>query len=192
MEDPSPQQPEVKSLTFVTLRKVLSDTFEAETIDAIREGLDPQTRDVLDNVGVGQWVPEDFMAQMMEAIYRRAFAGDDDKFIVFARTLGSEGVSRFLRIFLSLVSARFILRRVPVVWDHLRRGAGCVVAEKDEFGVRIRYAGFPFFGRPEYRLLSLANCQALVLAATGDVPRGAVESWSEDTLVLQFDLRAAG
>ncbi len=191
MEDLAAQRPEVKSLTFVTMRKVLLDCFEPSTLDAIRDSLDPETRDVLDHVGTGQWVPEDHMAHLMEAIYLRGLGANDEKFIVFARTLGSEGVSRFLRIFLSLASARFILRRVPVVWDHLRRGAGSVVAEKNEVGVRIRYAGFPFFARPVYRLLSLANCQALVLAATGEVPRGTVESWSDDTLVLQFDLRPA-
>ncbi len=189
VEHAATQRPEVKSLTFVTMRKVLAESFDAPRLAAVRGSLDRQTRQVLDSVEIGEWVAEDHMAQVMEAIYQEGFGSNDEEFLLFARHLGSEGVSRFLRIFLSLASARFILRRVPVVWNHLRRGAGIVVADQDDLGVRIQYAGFPFFARPVYRLLSLGNCQALVSAATGEVPPGTVLSWSEDSLVLHFDLR---
>ena len=188
IEDHPAPIPEVKTLTFATLRTFGPQFFGSARFDRLRGQLQAEARAVLDTAEPGAWVAEATMLQVMSAIHRDLLRGDDDAFLDFARALAREGISRFMRIFLSLASARFVLRRVPVVWDRLRRNAGTVVTEVEGDEVRIKYAGFPFFFEPCYRLLSLANCQALVQAAVDSIPKGRIESFGYDQLELSFDL----
>lgn len=181
---------EVKSLTFVTLREFLPKHFGNEQLVLLRSQLSLATLELLDSAESGAWVPEARMHELMRALHTSVLGGDDEAFLEFARGLAAAGINRFMRIFLSLTSARFVLRKVPVVWGRLRRGAGEVTVESEDSRVVLSYRGFPFFGTRAYRLLSLANCQALVLTATGSLPRGEVLRWSPDSLVLSFDLAA--
>ena len=180
--------PEVKTLTFVTLREFAPKHLGTLNYEAVRTGLRQETRDLLDNAEPGRWAPEAAMAEILKMVHYGPLGGNDKAFTQFAQALAHRGISRFMRTFLSLVSARFVLKRVPVVWDRLRRNAGAVAVTTDGERVRLAYDGFPFFSAQTYRLLSLANCQALVHAATGNYPRGSVVGWSEDSLVLEFRL----
>lgn len=131
------------------------------------------------------------MLNVMDTLLRTGFDGDSAAYQDFARRLAAAGISRFLKIFLSLTSARFALRRVPVVWNHLRRNAGAVKVGREDGGLRLIYAGFPFFSHEAYRLLSAANCEALAKAADGRALHARVETWSRDSLELYFELDAA-
>ncbi len=146
---------------------------------------------MLESAEPGGWIDERLMLNVMETLLRVGFAGESAAFQAFARRLAAAGISRFMKIFLSLTSARFALRRVPVVWNHMRRNAGEVIACRHGNGVRLNYVGFPFFEHEAYRLLSIANCEALALAAAGEVPCACIESWSPDSLQLYFEFEAA-
>ena len=191
MTDAVDSDPQVKSLTFATLRSFAPKYLGLEPYDAVRGRIGVETRALLDDAEPGSWIPETAMHEVLTAIHEGPLAGDDDGFVRFARALAHEGITRFMRIFLSLASARFVLKRVPVVWKRLRRNAGEVVVTVEGERVGIRYEGFPFFGTATYRLLSLANCQALAHAATSRFPVGTIADWSEDTLLLEFDLAAS-
>lgn len=182
--------PEVKVLTFKTMRTFLPDYFGVATCDLIVSGLSPETTAILNQPDRSEWVPEAHMHELMRRIYEEALSRDDEAYLEFARALAMAGINRFLKVFLSLASERFVLRKIPVVWQRLRRNAGSVTANVDEGRVRLEYQGFPLFSDRVYRLLSLANCQALVCAATQRIPRGRIETWSNDTLVLEFELGA--
>ncbi len=186
--DASRALPEVKTLTFVTLREFLPEYFDEVRFAAIRAGLSRDARDVLDNAMPGLWTAEAHMCELMRVVYDTTLSRDDDAYSKFARALAACGISRFMKIFLSLASERFVLRKVPVVWRRLRRNAGSVTASVEGDRIELHYEGFPHFGRPFYRLLSLANCEALVFAATQRIPDGAIKAWSEDSLVLEFQL----
>ena len=180
--------PQVKSLTFATMRSFLPKYLGPEQHEAVLGRITPPTRALLETAEPGIWIPEAAMREVLVAIHEGPLAGNDDDFVQFARALAHEGITRFMRIFLSLASERFVLKRVPVVWKRLRRNAGEVEVEVEGDRVGIRYEGFPFFGTPTYRLLSLANCQALAHAATRRFPAGTIADWSDDTLRLEFDL----
>ena len=194
MEPPS-SGPQVKSLTFVTLRHVLFSSFVDErgdkVLSAVWDELDLEARTTLQSAEPGGWVDEHLMLNVMETVLQTGFGGDSAAYLDFVRGLAAAGISRFLKVFLSLTSARFALRRVPVVWSHMRRNAGTVDVAREEDGIRLTYVGFPFFAHEAYRLLSAANCEALAQAAAGKAPHARVESWSTDSLELYFDLKAA-
>lgn len=191
---PTPAIPQVKSLTFVTLRnelqsRLLQDVGE-QTSRRLWDAFLPATRTTLQNAEPGAWVNEVIMLDAMRCILEVGFEEDDERYLAFLRHVAAAGISRFLKIFLSLTSPTFALRRVPTVWSHLRRNAGTVTTSRHDGGVRLLYTGFPFFGFHAYRLLSVANCQALVQAGTGIVPPVSIEDWSEDSLQLDFQLGA--
>lgn len=182
--------PQVKALTFETLAGVLPRRFDAAKLVEIRAALSGPTREVLDVQQPGGWVDEVQMEELLGVVYELGLNREDPAFSEFCRDVALEGIGRFMKIFLSLASARFVLRRIPVVWKRLRRSAGAVTVEPSADFIRLHYVDFPFFGNHLYRLLSIANCQALVQAATGAAPPGRQVSWTETTLSLEFDVRA--
>ena len=54
--------------------------------------------------------------------------------------------------------------------------------------VLIHYEDFRYCRDPIYRHLSMANCQALVLAATGKVPKAKVLIWNRTSMTLAFEV----
>lgn len=183
------QVPEVKTLTFTTLRDVLPVRLGEDTYRQLRHSLDPPTRALLDSAEPGDWAPEVQMQQVMDAIYGEVLNGDDEAYVELVRAVAMAGISRFMRIFLSLASERFVLSKIPVVWRRLRRHAGTVTTSTEGDLVVIDYEDFPFFGDKAYRLLSLANCQALACAASERIPDGRIVSWSSDALQLEFSIQ---
>lgn len=189
-EVPIVGRPQVKTLTFSTLAGVLPQRFEAPHLAKIRGALTGPTREILDAGQPGSWVDEAHMQELLEVIYEVGLDREDEAFNEFCRTVALEGIGRFMKIFLTLASDRFVLRRIPVVWGRLRRCAGTVTAESGPGYVRLHYAGFPFFNSHLYRILSTANCQALVQAATGRVPVAQIKSWTGTMLCIEFDVRS--
>ncbi len=191
MVDPgAAPQPEVKVLTFITMRSFVPRRMGEDAYASMRAGLSPETLASFDLEDPGEWVPEAHMHEVMRWVYDQMLESDDDAYLEFARDLAKAGISRFLRIFLSLASERFVLSKIPTVWKRLRRNAGQVSSEHADGIIRLSYDGFPFFGDRVYRLLSLANCEALVFAATKRLPLGAVKHWSKSSMILEFELRA--
>ena len=175
-------------MTFATLRTFLPEHFGKAGYRDIRLGLPHETLAALDEAEPGSWIAEIHMQALMRRIYDDTLRRDADAYLEFARALAAVGISRFMKVFLSLASERFVLRKIPVVWDRLRRNAGTVTARTEADLIHLEYEGFPFFGDEVYRLLSLANCQALAFAATQRIPAGEVVAWTADTLHLRFDV----
>ena len=169
---PAPAIPQVKSLTFVTLRNELQTRFVQEVgQQASRRLWDaflPATRTTLESAEPGEWIDEVIMLDVMRCLLEVGFEGDDVRYSSFLRAVGAAGVSRFLKIFLSLTSASFVLRRIPTVWSHLRRNAGIVTTTRHAGGVRLLYTGFPVL-----RLSRLPLAERRELSGTG-------RSWDGD------------
>ena len=169
---PAPAIPQVKSLTFVTLRNELQTRFVQEVgQQASRRLWDaflPATRTTLESAEPGEWIDEVIMLDVMRCLLEVGFEGDDVRYSSFLLAVGAAGVSRFLKIFLSLTSASFVLRRIPTVWSHLRRNAGIVTTTRHAGGVRLLYTGFPVL-----RLSRLPLAERRELSGTG-------RSWDGD------------
>jgi len=189
-----PATPQVKSLTLVTLRNELESRYleQAGSVALARlwDTFLPETRIALEEAEPGGWVDEPVMYDVMTCLLHAGFDGDEELYTQFLRGVATAGISRFMKILLSLSSATFALRRIPAVWSHLRRNAGAVTATRHASGVRLRYEGFPYFDFAAYRLLSVANCQALVEVVTEELPATSIEDWTKDTLQLDFTLKA--
>jgi hypothetical protein len=179
----------VKGLTFQTARRHLTERFGEQTWLALMDALPRRTRSLFDEAQTSEWYPEAELRRFIHVVHAQLAQGDDQRFGEIARELALAGISRFFRMMVGLASARFVLLKVPVVWKRLRQGPAQLHAEiADDGRVLIHYENYRYCRDPIYRQLSLANCQALVVAATNEVPIAVVLRHDSRSMTLAFEL----
>lgn len=180
---------EVKGFAFETMRLHLTQEFGEPAWDALMDALPRRTRAVFDEAQLTQWYPETEMRRFIHVVYDQLAERDDERFKDITRGVALAGINRFFRMILSLASGRFVLRKIPVFWQRIRQGPAVLVTELAADGrVLIHYQGFRYCRDPIYRLLSIANCQAVAQAATGKIPAGEVIAAARDSMTLAFTL----
>lgn len=173
---------EVKGIWFASARGYVLRRYGVEALARVDARMPMGLRGVLLDPLPSDWYPERTLGQMLAAARAELTDGSEPAFVALLEEITREGVGRFFRLVLSLSSARFVLRKVPVLWARLRRGAGRVVAEANDRGVSLSYRDFPHFDDENYRLLTLASLQGLC-RATGSVdPIATITAWTHDSL----------
>lgn len=184
-----PREQQVKGLTFLTARKHFIAQLGEEGFGELIDPLDDELCALFTEAELNGWYPESQLRTFIYRVHGHLANGDDERFMELARDLALAGISRFFRMLMNLASARFVLRKVPVVWTRLRRGPATLEAEVTDDGrVLVHYRDYCYSDDAVYRLLSVANCQALVVAATGKVPVSEVETFDANSMTLSFVL----
>lgn len=180
---------EVKGLTFETARKHFTATYGEETWASLMAAIPASTRALFAEATLNEWYPESELRRFILVVYDQLAERDDDRFREIMRGLALAGISRFFRVLIGMASARFVLKKVPVVWGRLRRGPAVLTTEVTaDDRVLIHYDGFRYCRDPIYRQLSMANCEALVVAATDKVPRAKIVTWDAFSMTLSFEI----
>lgn len=179
----------VKGLTFGTIRTYLIENHGEAGWEAFLAKLPRRSRTLLNECEFTEWYPETELRRIIHALHEHLAEGDDERFMELCRGIALAGISRFFRMVLTLASAKFVLRNIPTFWKRLRRGPARVTVETvSDSLIKIHYSDYRYCRDPLYRLLSLANCQAGVYAATKQIPKSEVESWTGDSMTLVFHL----
>ncbi len=176
-------QSEVKGVWFVSARAWLE---ERGVLMTAAKPLPPAVRSALLEPMPTAWYPEETLQQAMSGV-RATLARDGDQFIDAMDGCTVIGTSRFFRALLRLATPGFVLRQVPAMWRHIRRGDAHVDVVVEGDSARIEYSAFPFFGDENYRLLTEASLRAVVRTCTGRNPKVTIAKWSADALTV--DLR---
>jgi len=180
---------EVKGLALDTMRRYLIERYGEPGWGSLVATLPQGTRALIAEVEINEWYPEAELRRLVTAIHAQLAEGDDQRFREIIRALALGGINRVFRALLGLSSARFVLEKVPVIWTRLRRGPSVVTVDAtDDTRVLIHYEDFRYCGDPIYRQFSIANCQALVVAAKQAVPKAKVVIWDDDSMTLSFEL----
>jgi hypothetical protein len=125
---------------------------------------------LLEDAIASEWYPEEALQAALQAL-RTELAGDNDpRFAAVVRDMVGSGIGRFFRLMLQLGSARFVLRKVPVLWDRVQRGPGSVTVDDRPDRAVLHYRSFPYFSDPNYPLMTGASLQAMVEASIGRLP----------------------
>lgn len=161
---------EVKGSFFVIARKLIREGYP-EREEEFAKALRPEVRESYEDALASQWLPEEHLQEMLGALRSVVARGDHDRFEALLEESVQMGVHRFFTALLSLASARFVLRRIPVLWRLIRRGGSRVRVESHPDGTMVCYQAFPFFDDPVYETLTRASIQVL-LRLTGE--RGVV------------------
>ena len=180
----------VKGLTFQTARRHMREAYGEDAWDLMMAALPRRTRALFETAETTEWYPESELRRFFHVVHEQLAAGDDARFREIAIDLAIAGVNRFFRMIIGLTSARFVLQKVPTIWKRLRTGPARLSTEiADDGRVLVHYQDYRYCRDPIYRQLSIANCQALVVAATGKVPEAEVLVHDHYSMTLAFDVR---
>jgi hypothetical protein len=174
---------QVKGVWFSAAVEYARDVHGDEVVDRIIAGTPARYREVYANPIASAWYPEEAMEIGLIVIYDVIAQGNDFMFEKIMEGCTEKGVNRLFRLLLRASSPSFVLRRVPTMWKHVRRGAGHVDVEQLEGESVVRYSEFPWFRNPLYRMLTVGSLRSLVRTCTGATPR--IE-------VLHFDHASMG
>jgi hypothetical protein len=108
--------------------------------------------------------------------------GSDAAFVRVMEEVTLDGVGRFFRLVLALASPSFVVRKVPVLWTRMRRGAGRVDVQVEPTHVRLLYRDFPYFDDELYRLMTVGTLRGVARAAGAKAPTVEIVRWSADSL----------
>ncbi len=172
---------EVKGAWFVAARAWLEERGRLESAAA---ALPPEVRVVLLEPIPAAWYPEQALQQAMNGV-RTAVAMTPEQFVDAMDGCTVIGTSRFFRAMMRMASPAFVLRQVPTMWKHIRRGDARVAVETEGTRARITYTDFPFFADENYRLLTEGSLRAVVRTCTGRDPRVSIQRVTADSLTVE-------
>lgn len=173
---------EVKGIWFDSARGWLRRNRDLGVLARIDARVSPQYRGVIIDPLASEWYPEEVLAELLVALRAELTDGSSEAFVQAIEEITLDGVGRFFRLVLALASPRFVLRKVPILWSRMRRGAGRVEVEADPDRVRLRYRDFPWFYDPNYRLMTVGTLRGICRAAGAAAPEVVVADWSPDSL----------
>ena len=142
-------------------------------------------RGILRNALTSDWYPEEALAELLTALRAELTDGTPESFVDIIEKITLEGVGRFFRLVLALASPTFVLRKVPILWARMRRGAGCVEVDAQRDRVLLRYREFPWFDRETYRLMTVGTLVGICKAAGSKSPRVTVIDWGRNHLDVE-------
>lgn len=179
---------EVKGAWFTSARRYLTESGQDDVAERMIARLEPPHLEAFRDPIASAWYPEETLATTLRILREETRAERDERFVQVMQGITHVGLNRFFRLVLDLSSADFVLRKIPVMWGHIRRGAGKVEVQTDPRGATIRYSEFPWFSDPNYRLLTVGSIRTLLVACntSGDVRVG--ESF-HDALTIEITYR---
>lgn len=173
---------EVKGAWFVAARAWLESR---GSLEATARALKPDAREALLQPIPAAWYPEPVLQASLTAL-RDVVAPERAQFVAAMDACTAIGISRFFRALLRVASPGFVLRQVPTMWRHIRRGDGHVAVEAGDGRGTIRYSQFPYFADDNYRLLTEGSLRAVVRTCTGREPRVALVRATNDALEVEI------
>lgn len=173
---------EVKGVWFVTAKSYLLGQRGPEAVEWVAERLDPAFRNAMLEPLTSGWYPERALAQGLDGMREVLGAVDDEVFCRIMRECTEIGVNRFFRALLRSSSPEFVLRQIPTMWRHIRRGQGRVDVERAPGGTLIHYSDFPWFEDVNYRLLVKGSLGAIVAIAARRLPPVDISGYGSDWL----------
>ncbi len=172
---------EVKGTWLVTAHRFLEHRGSPGALDP---HLSDATREMLADPIASEWYPEQVLAEVLEALRRGLADGDAGRFELLLEEAAEFGAHRFLTAILRLSTPGFMLRRIPTLWQILRRGPGYVRVESRPGATQVLYANFPFFDDENYRLLTRASVRVLLRLTGIATPQVEITDWTRRTLDL--------
>lgn len=172
----------MKGAWFVAARAWLESR---GSLEATARALTPDVRKVLLEPIPAVWYPEPVLQASLAAL-RDVVAPERAQFVEAMDACTAIGISRFFRALLRVASPGFVLRQVPTMWRHVRRGDGHVAVEAGDGRGTIRYSQFPFFADDNYRLLTEGSLRAVVRTCTGRDPRVTLVRATNDSLDVEI------
>jgi hypothetical protein len=172
MNDSSaPQRSYVKGLWFVSARRYALPKFGSAKMDEVVAYMPERYQVAMRAPLASEWYEEEALAHGMRAARDVLGDGTDAGLLTILEETTQEGINRFWRAALRVMSTELAVRMLPATWRHVRRGPGELTVQIEGKRGVVRYARFPYFHDPNYRTLALGTIRPLMRIATGTPAR---------------------
>lgn len=178
---------EVKGLWFVALQQYLRDEHGEAELERVVDCSPQQYRAALRAPLTSSWYPEEALQSALSAVYTCTARANDERFMRVIEGVTEHGISRFFRVLLRLATPAFVLKQVPAMWRHGRRGMGKVEVSVGASAVTVSYADFRYFEDRLYHLLTEAMLRALVRVGSKRAALVRVEAHGTDWLRVKVE-----
>jgi hypothetical protein len=179
----------VKGAWFVTARRVLVADHGEPVLTRVASRLGEEHAEPLLSPLASAWYPETAFQRALDAVCIEACGGAVERYCQFIESCAVVGISRFLRVLLSLTSPSYVLSKMPVFWARHRCNNGTLRVELGPRTARLQYEGFPFFDDRNYRVMVRGIlCKTLELTS-GERPDVTVRDYTRDGLVVDVFFR---
>lgn len=179
---------EVKGLWFASLQGYLREAYGEAELQRVLAAMPENYRAALDAPLTSSWYPEDALQSSLSAVYTCMARGNEQRFMQLIEAVTEHGISRFFRVLLRMANPEFVLKQVPAMWRHGRRGLGRVEVSVAPNVVTVSYSGFPYFDDHLYRLLTEAMLRALVRIGSKRAPDVRIDDYGDDWLRVKVTL----
>ena len=174
---------EVRGVWFVSAREEVLDLFGEGAFEVLVASLPARHQHTLIDADPSKWYPEDALQACLQGLRLRAAGEPTIGFGALLERCTERGIGRFFSAVIRLTSPRFVLDRVPMMWNRIRRGSGSVSVEhEDATTTMLSYRDFPYFADPIYEELTVCSLRALVRTCTGRDPDVTVVRSTDDAL----------
>jgi hypothetical protein len=179
---------EVKGLWFTAARRYALESFGQDALDALVAHMGPAHGAILGSALSSEWYPEEPLQRLLAACHEVLARGDPAEFVHVTEEASLVAIHHFFRALLRLVPPGTMLRKIPTMWNIMRRGPGGVRVETGATGGVVRYSRFPYFDDVHYRLMTKGAIRALMqlCGTAADVELGPHTS---DSLVVEVSWR---
>lgn len=161
MSEPLPPS-EVKGLWFTVARRHVLENYGQEALDALLANMGPEHGAILASALPSEWYAEETLRRMLVGCYDVLARGNPDEFVHVTEEASLLAIHHFFRALLRLVPPGVMLRKIPTMWNIMRRGPGRVAVETGATGGVVRYSRFPYFDDALYRLMTKGAIRALM------------------------------
>lgn len=153
---------EVKGFWFTVPRRYVLENLGQDALDAVIAHMGPAHGAILDSALSSEWYPEETLRRMLAAYFTVLAKGEAAEFVRIVEETSLVAIHHFFRALLRLVPPAMMLRKIPTMWNIMRRGPGRVAVETSDTGGFVHYSHFPYFDDTLYRLLTKGAIQALM------------------------------
>ena len=181
---------EVKGLWFVALQQYLRDAHGERELERVVQGMPAQYQAALRAPLTSSWYPEAALQSALAAAYTSTARANDQIFMELIEGVTEHGISRFFRVLLRMATPEFVLKQVPAMWRHGRRGQGKVEVSVAPDVVTVLYTEFPYFDDRRYRLLTEAMLRALVRVGSKRTAVVRIDDHGVDWLRVKIEFSA--
>jgi len=178
----------VKGSVFVTVRSWLTDEHGEQGYDDLLGAMTAEHASEVRDPLPSTWHPEEVHQSMLHALNEVFCDRDPFRYRQAIAALTVLGIHKFARLVLQMSSNAFVLRRLPTLWNVIRRGPATTEVEQQGDLTRIRYGSFPFYGDDLYRRYTLGVLTGIVRTSAEVDPEVQVVSHGTDRMVVELRL----
>lgn len=153
---------EVKGLWFTVPKRYILENHGADALAMVITHMGERHGAIFDSALSSEWYEEETLRRLLAACHEVLARNHDDEYVHVVEETSLVAIHHFFRALLRLVPPAAMLRKIPTMWNIMRRGPGRVEVETSDQGGVVHYSSFPYFDDVLYRLMTKGAIRALM------------------------------